>query len=71
MPCCGNQASAIGFALKVLRARYNSPTDLEMKTMKRLITIALFVLPLAAFTAPALALEDRFDEEFYDGLGNK
>ncbi|MGF1537356.1 MAG: hypothetical protein ACFB4J_12860 [Elainellaceae cyanobacterium] len=39
--------------------------------MKRLITIALFVLPLAAFTAPALALEDRFDEEFYDGLGNK
>ncbi len=40
--------------------------------MKRLITIVLSTLSLLALSAtPVLALEGRFEEEFFEGLGNK
>ena len=38
--------------------------------MRRLITVALSTLAIATIVAPAAALTDRFEEEFYEGLGN-
>ncbi|MEO0406270.1 MAG: hypothetical protein AAF289_02860 [Cyanobacteria bacterium P01_A01_bin.135] len=39
--------------------------------MKRTITVALAVLTTLATAVPALSLEGRHAEEFYDGMGNK
>jgi len=39
--------------------------------MKNLITIGISALALAAFSLPTIALEESFEEEFYEGLGNK
>ncbi|MGB3612787.1 MAG: hypothetical protein WBA10_03270 [Elainellaceae cyanobacterium] len=39
--------------------------------MKRLITVALSTLAIASVATSAAALTDRFEEEFYDGMGNQ
>ena len=39
--------------------------------MKRILTAALSIAAVAAFTSPAVALSGRHAEEFHEGLGNK